>query len=380
MMRIAFILLSFVGCVDLGVAKSQSSVETAAKQAILIDYNTGEVLFNKNGDELMVPSSMTKIMTVYILMQKLADKKLKLSDEFIVSEKAWRLQGSKMFVDLGSNVRLEDLLRGIIVQSGNDACVVVAEGTSGSEEAFARHMTKVARQLGATHTTFLNASGWPEDGHRTTARDLALIAMATIRDFPQYYNMYSELEFTYNGIRQGNRNVLLGMRGGVKIDGLKTGHTEDGGYGIVLSGVQNGRRLILVCNGYRSMAERAKDAGLLMAWAFRETGLVRVFPAGHVIAKTGVWHGQKNEVELTTPKAVEFVLSRRDTPDLKVRVVHPNWIVAPVKAGQVVGKVIVQVPGEETVREFPFVVKTDVERAGFFGRFISTLGYMVMGR
>jgi len=221
------------------------AIETEAKQVVLYDFNTGEILFEKNGDEIMVPSSMTKIMTAHLVFERIREGHLKLTDALPISEKSWRIQGSKMFVALNSDVPVEDLLQGVIVQSGNDACVALAEGLSGSEESFAEEMTKKAKAMGAQNTVFLNASGWPDDGHFTTAKDLALMASHTIRDFPdEYKKYYSQIDYTYNSIKQGNRNPLLykNLGAGIVADGMKTGHTDAGGYGLVGSAVQNGHR------------------------------------------------------------------------------------------------------------------------------------------
>ena len=232
-----------------GTANS-AGFETGAKQVIIVDYTTGAELYGKNADEIMDPASMTKMMTIYKLFERLKNGSLSMEDTFLVSEKAWRKKGSKMFVPVGGRVSVEDLVRGIIVQSGNDASIVVAEGLSGSEAAFAEQMTAKARELGMTNTTFRNASGWPEPGHTTTARDLAILAAATIRDFPELYKYYAEMEFTFNKIKQGNRNPLLYRNTGA--DGLKTGHTEAAGYGLTASAVRGDQRLIVVAHGMKS--------------------------------------------------------------------------------------------------------------------------------
>ena len=260
---ILFILIIFVSNIS-----PLSALETPSKQAILIDMTTDTVLFSKNADELMTPSSMSKIMTIYKLFGRLKDGGLSLTDTFSVSEKAWRKKGSKMFVSLKSRVKIEDLIRGIIVQSGNDATIVVAEGLSGTERTFAEELNSSAKKLGMTNSNFTNASGWPDPGHETTARDLAILAAATIRDFPEYYHYYAETTFTYNGIKQGNRNPAIYQNIGA--DGLKTGHTEAGGYGLTASAIRKDRRLILVINGLASKKIRAIETERLFDWGFRE--------------------------------------------------------------------------------------------------------------
>ena len=240
--RIAgMVLAPLCACAWLVLAgpSAAEAIEISAAQAILVDFETGEVLFEKNADAPMTPSSMSKIITVYKVFEHLKDGRLELSDSFPVSEKAWRKKGSKMFVAVNSRVKVEDLIRGIVVQSGNDASIVVAEGLAGSEDAFAAELNKKAQELGMTNSHFVNASGWPNPEHQTTARDLAKLAAATIRDFPGYYHYYSEKTFTYNGIKQGNRNPLIYRNVGA--DGLKTGHTEAGGYGLTASALRNGR-------------------------------------------------------------------------------------------------------------------------------------------
>lgn len=352
--------------------------QTKAKQVILVDITTGEgkVLFEKNSDELIFPSSMTKIMTVYLVFQRLKKGNLSLEDKFPVSKEAWQIQGSKMFVDINSMVSVGDLLKGAIVQSGNDATIVLAEGLSGTEANFSAEMTRVAHQIGAKNCNFMNASGWPDPYHQCTVRDLAIIALRTILDFPEYYGMYSQKEFTYNGIRQGNRNPLL--YSGLKADGLKTGHTEAGGYGLVASVVQNGRRLILVATGYETMPERAKDTEMLMNWGFRETQLVKLYEAGAPVGETKVWHGQEPSVSLMAPKELAVVVPRGLVQKMKVDVCSMNRVKAPLKRGDKIGKLVVTIP-QMPVVEYALVAAKDVPLAGFFARSISGIKAFLMG-
>ena len=247
---------------------SQVGIGTLAKQAFMVDPQTSTVLLFKDADKPMHPSSMAKLMTIYIAFEEIAAGRLKLDTRFRVSERARNMGGSRMFVELGSEVTVEDLIKGMIVLSGNDACVVIAEGMSGNEDSFAERMTAKARELGMTGTVFKNSSGWPADGQWTTARDLAVLSWRTIEDFPKLYRYYAELNWTYNNIKQDNRNRLLKTVPGT--DGLKTGHTEEGGYGQATSAIRDGRRLILVVNGMTSMAERAQETARLMEWGFRE--------------------------------------------------------------------------------------------------------------
>ena len=245
------------------LAPPAQALETRAREAFLIDVTTGTVLLEKDADVSMPPASMSKIMTAYLVFGALKEGRISLDDKLPVSEKAWRKGGSKMFVEVGSEVSVEDLLRGVIVQSGNDACIVLAEALAGSEEAFAEQMTRKAREIGMEGSTFTNSTGWPDPNHRMTARDLAILAERMVQDFPDFYHYYSEREFTYNGIRQGNRNPLLYKNLGA--DGLKTGHTEEAGYGLTASAERDGRRLVLVINGLESIKARSEEAERLIA-------------------------------------------------------------------------------------------------------------------
>jgi D-alanyl-D-alanine carboxypeptidase (penicillin-binding protein 5/6) len=352
---------------------------TQSKQCILVDITTGEgkVLFEKSPDELIHPSSMTKIMTVYLVFQRLKSGRLKMEDTLPVSKEAWKMQGSKMFVDINSSVSISDLLRGTIVQSGNDATVVLAEGLGGTEAEFASEMTRVARQMGAKDSTFMNASGWPDPYHRSTVRNLAIIAMRTIQDFPEYFPLYSEKEFTYHGIRQSNRNPLLYT--GLKADGLKTGHTEAGGYGLVASATQNGRKLVLVATGYKSMDERAKDTEMLMHWGFRETKLVPLYKAYAEVTKTGVWQGVSPTVSLVSPKALAMVVPRSVAQDMKVDILYHSQVKAPVKKGTMAGKLVVTIPGMPLL-EYPLVTGEDVPLAGLWARAMTGVASFLSGK
>src|SRR5437763_3268461 len=274
-----------------GLPPSQVGTGTLAQFAFMVDPQTSTVLLFKDADKPMHPSSMAKMMTIYIVFEELAAGRLKLDTRFRVSERARNMGGSRMFVELGSEVSVEDLIKGMIVLSGNDACVVVAEGLAGNEDSFAERMTAKGRELGMTGTTFKNASGWPAEGQWTTARDLAVLSWRTIEDFPKLYRYYSETNWSYNNIKQENRNRLLKTVPGT--DGLKTGHTEEGGYGQATSSIRDGRRLILVVNGLTSMAERAQETARLMEWGFRESTNTTVFRAGDTVAEAPVWLGSQ---------------------------------------------------------------------------------------
>lgn len=361
---------------------SAPALQTTARQAIIVDYQTGAVLFEKNADERMPPSSMSKIMTAYMVFKEIKEGRLSLTDTLPVSEKAWRMQGSKMFVSLGEQVKVEDLIRGMIIQSGNDACIVLAEGIAGSEEAFAERMNEEARRLGLTGSNFRNASGWPDPDHYMTARDLAILAKRLIDDFPEYYKYYSEKSFTYGvdakgtPIRQGNRNPLLYKNTGA--DGIKTGHTEAAGYGLTASAVRDGRRIIMVLNGMPSMRNRAEESERLLDWAYREFGTYGLFKAGQTVETADVWLGDKPTVQLVAPKDIFVTMPRRARSQMKVAVVYDAPVPAPIAKGAEIGKLIVTAPGIQTV-EVPLVAEADVNQLGFTGRIGAALGYLIWG-
>lgn len=362
--------------VMLGAAAAAAPIETSAREALLVDFTTGTVLYEKNADELMPPSSMSKLMTAYMVFERLKQGRLSLEDTFPVSERAWRKQGSKMFVAVGSRVKVEDLLRGIIVQSGNDACIVVAEGLANDEQAFAELMTRRAREIGLTDSVFRNATGWPDPEHVMTARDLATLARRIILDFPEYYKYYAETNFKYNDISQGNRNPLLYKNMGA--DGLKTGHTEAAGYGLTASAQRNGRRLILVVNGLPSVKARSEESERLLEWGFREFENVRMFAAGDVVSEAEVWLGEQAKVPLLSKEDVEFTFPRHARRTMKVAAVFEGPLPAPIKKGQEVAKLVISVPDGPT-REVPLYAGADVAKLGFAGRIGSAVKHIVFG-
>lgn len=374
--RAAMMTLFLALFLALAVPGAALALETPAKQAFLIDDETGTVLFEKNADQLMPPSSMSKIMTIYMVFERLGEGSLKLEDTLPVSEKAWRKGGSKMFVELGSRVTVEDLLRGIIIQSGNDATIVVAEGLAGEEELFADDMTELARSLGLDSSTFRNASGWPDDEHMVTARDMALLAHLTIHNFPQYYGYYAELEFTYNGIRQGNRNPLLYKKIGA--DGLKTGHTVAAGYGLAGSTVREGRRLILVINGLASAGQRSREAERLIEYGYREFTNYNLFEAGETVADAEIWLGDKATVPLVLEEDLVTTLGRRARRKMEVKVVYDGPIPAPIERGTPVARLILTAPDTATI-ELPLLAGADVAKLGPISRIGAAISYLIFG-
>ncbi len=375
MIRKRLFWLILVALCGLG-AMQAAAFEISATEAILIDESTDTVLFEKNADAMTFPSSMTKLMTVYLLFEKLAEGTLSLDNTLPVSEKAWRMGGSKMFVEIGTRVSIEDLIRGIVVQSGNDATIVVAEGLAGSEDAFALEMTEKARELGMDATTYRNASGWPDPEHVTSVRDLATIARATIEDFPQYYGYYAETEFTFSDIEQSNRNPLLYT--GIGADGLKTGYTEAAGYGLVGSAVQGDRRLIVVVNSLESSQARAAESQRILEWGFRKFSTYDLFAAGETVEDAEVWMGDSETVPLVLNEDLSLTLSRDSRRDMEVKVVYQGPIPAPIAAGTPVASLIIDNPDMVRV-ERTLLAGADVGELSFLSHFFASVGYLVFG-
>ncbi len=350
-------------------------LDTAAKWALIMDFNTGAVLLDKDGDAAMPPSSMTKLMTAYIVYGMLKSGRLTLNQELPVSERAWRMQGSKMFVPLNGAVRVEDLIRGMIVQSGNDACVVLAEAIAGSEEQFVELMNAKAKEFGLQVATFRNCTGWPDPAQRMSCRDIATIARRLINDFPEYYHYDSERSFKYNNISQENRNPLV--QKGIA-DGLKTGHTDEGGYGLVASAQRGGRRVIVVANGMTSMHQRAEESERLMEWSFREFENVTLFTAGDTVENAKVWLGNRPTVPLVGGRDVVLTMPRNWKRTAKIAIEYPSPVPAPVSRGDTLGKLTVSGQGVPNM-DMPLLAGVDVARLGLPGRAMAVLSRMVTG-
>jgi len=342
------------------------------------DLQTGTILFEKEADTPMVPSSLLKIMTAHLVFERLKSKDVKLKETFPVSKKAWKTEGSKMFVVVDSQVPVEDLLKGVIVQSGNDACVVLAEGLAGTEEAYAEEMTRKAHELGATHTTFANATGLPNEKNKTTAKDLAIIAERTITEFPEHYATYYPLkEYTYNKITQQNRNSLLSKKLGV--DGLKTGFTEAGGYGIVVSAKQGDRRIIMVINGLPSAQARHAEAMALLNWGFNYFKNYKLFTKGGVVETVDVWGGEDKSVPLVAGEDLIVTLPRHQRRHVQAKLLYSTPLAASLKAGTQVGTIEVTLP-EKGVKKIPLLVGKDVSRAWFPQRLKNSISYLLLGK
>ena len=376
-LRRTILALSLFAAPLLAPAALAEPVSTNAQHVYIKDFQTGAVIYDKMAEERLGPASMSKLMTVYMLFDALKRGDVKLTDTFHVSKKAWAMQGSKMFVDIDSDVSVEDLIRGMIIQSGNDACIVVAEGLAGSEEAFAERMNKKAAEIGLTGSHFTNATGWPDANHYMTAHDIEVLSERLFVDFPQYYPYFAEKEFTWHGIKQGNRNPLL-YRDGSGVDGLKTGHTEEAGFGISVSAVREGRRIMMVVHGLTGMQERADEAGQLLDWAFRETGNYTVAAKGTVLADAPVEYGDSETVQLTVANDLVLTLPRGDREKLVAKAVLATPVMAPLTAGQEVGKLVVTVPNMPDF-SYPLVAAQDVPEMGFVGRIFTNLHRLVLG-
>lgn len=371
--RQSFIVLSVCFGFTIGAAQA---LDTPAREAFVFDMNTGAVLMEKNADELMPPASMSKLMTVTMVMERLKDGSLKMDDTLPVSEVAWKKGGSKMFVRVDTRVKISDLLRGVIIQSGNDACIVIAEGLAGSEEAFGDAMTARARELGMEQSVFKNATGWPHPEHRMTARELGILAKHIIDNFPEYYGIFSEIDFTYSEIKQGNRNPLLYKKTGA--DGLKTGHTEESGYGLVGSAKRDDRRLIVVLNGLGSAKERSREGERLLEWGFREFGNYNLFKPGDIVDNARVWLGETDTVPLTVEEDVTITLSRQERKSMVVKVAYNEPIPAPILQGTPVAQLLIEVPEKETIT-VPLIATENIARPGVVRRLTSAVEYLIFG-
>ncbi len=358
------------------VAPSMAAIDSEAEQALLMDARTGQVLWEKNGYAQVPPASMSKLMTLELLFQRLKDGRLKLDDTFLVSERAWRTEGSRSFLKLGSRVRIEDLIRAVIIQSGNDACIVTAEGIGGTVEGFVDLMNQRAAQLGLKNSHFVNPDGLPEPpGQMMSSYDLAMLARHLINDYPQYYHYFGEKNFTWNNITQENRNHVLDKLPGA--DGLKTGHIDASGYGVTASAVRNGQRLILVLNGLRYpdktswVAERLRgdEAARILDLGFREFRQYSLFKQNDVVEHAPVFGGATQDVSLVVGAPLDVTLQVDSRPNMKVKINYSGPLQAPIQKGQEVGTLSVSAPDFPGVT-VPLYAGEDVARTGIFGRMV----------
>jgi D-alanyl-D-alanine carboxypeptidase (penicillin-binding protein 5/6) len=364
-----------------GAKKEEGGFDGDAPTAILIEASSGSVLFEKNADELRAPSSMMKLMTAEVVFHAIKQGEVKLTDEYRVSENAWRkggapAGGSTMFAAIHSKIPVEDLLRGAIIQSGNDSCMILAEGIAGNERTFAEMMTKRARELGMTQSTFGNSNGLPDPANKMTVRELAKLARHIILTYPDFYKLFGEREFTWNKIRQQNRNPLLTSLEGA--DGLKTGYTKEGGYGMVGSAVQNGLRLIVVVNGLDDPDDRASEAKKMLEWGFRNFEARTLFAAQQPVGHAKVFGGESRSVKLASPQPIKLMVHKNGTDKLIARVVYSGPVRAPVESGQQVGVVRVW-RGANIAMDAPVYAAESVGKGSTIRRAIDGASELVIG-
>lgn len=346
----------------------ESPVTTPAKHAIIMDYATGAILFEKDAETPTAPASMSKLMTVALVFERLKSGELKPTDELMVSERAWReREGSTMWVRVNTKISVMDLLRGVIVQSGNDACIVLAENIAGSEEAFAQLMTRKAREWGMNDSTFANATGLPDPKHLMSMRDLAILSRKIIHDYPEYYALFAEREFTWEKIRQPNRNPLFDLVDGA--DGLKTGHTEESGYGLAGSAVQDGVRRIIVLNGLPSDKDRAIESQRLMRIAFNDFTTKALYKPGDVVGDALVFKGASTSVPLIAKEPVMMIMHRSLTDAVKATIVYEGPVAAPIAENQQIGYLRVET-GAGDAREYPLFAGRAVKETGIMGKIV----------
>jgi D-alanyl-D-alanine carboxypeptidase (penicillin-binding protein 5/6) len=376
-----FLMLILIFLVAFPVLASAQLFETKAKQAFLIDADSGSVLYQKEADALIPPASLAKLMTMEVVFHALSTGELNLEDTFTISENAWRKGGSAsggstMFARLNSDVRLEDLVRGVVIQSANDACIAIAEGMAGSERAFAGLMNERAKQIGLLHSTFRNSTGLPDPEQKVTARDLAILARHIQITYPQYYPYYSEPDFTWNKIKQRNRNPLLSANMGA--DGLKTGYTEASGYGIVGSAIQDGQRLILVLSGMESKKQRRGESRKIMQWGFRAFKAVSLFETDEIVGEARMFGGAKSGVALKAKGQLKIFVPVGNRDRLRARIVYQGPILAPVEEGAKIATLQVEIGGVLS-QETPLYAAESVETGTIRQRAMDALGELLLG-
>ena len=378
MIRAILAVAAFVIAAPFSLAQDISVIETDAEFAVIMDHDTEEVLFSKRGDEPMVPASMTKIMTAQVVFERLASGEYALADRFTVSENAWRKGnaasgGSTMFLEPGDTPTIAELLRGVIVVSGNDACIALAEGISGSEAAFAREMTAIAHERGLSSANFKNASGLYAEGHVISAIDLARLARIQIEEFPELYSIYTEEDFTWNTIEQSNRNPILGKRG---VDGLKTGHLSASGYGLVASAERDGKRRTIVINGLKSVAARAREADRLMRQAFNAFETRTIEANGRVLGDLPVALGTTTSISVKLKEPIKVTAHKRAFPKATSEIIFDGPLRAPIKEGDEVARLVVSMDGKKPIIA-PLVAVNGSERLGFFGKAVAGLSVLM---
>ena len=361
-----FIFSTFLLCVWSTVVQGFS---TTAKTALVIDNMTGEILLSKDIHRPIPPASMSKLMTLWMVFESLDEGKLEMHDTFKVSRKAWKKGGSKMFLREGESVKIEDLIKGVIIQSGNDACIVLAEGLAGTEENFAELMTIRAKEIGLTNSNFKNSTGWPDPNHMMSSKDLVTLATKIREKYPSYYKIFNDLEFTWDGISQTNRNPLLSMNLGA--DGLKTGYTDEAGYGLIASAKQDERRITFVITGLTSVGQRAREAKGITTWAFKKFRLKTYFNKNATILEAPVWRGKKERVKISTANDVRILIANDSQENAKMHVVLKEPLIAPLKKGQRInGHLVIETDSlikannEKKKLFFPIEVSENLDRGG----------------
>ena len=367
---ITFILLIFL------ISKNVFAIDTKAEQAIVMDFDTNEILFEKNSNSKTPPASMTKIMTVYAAFDRLKNTDLSINNECTVSAKAYKMGGSRTFLEIDDKVSIDDLLKGIIIQSGNDASVALAECLAGTEEDFAKLMNVYAKRLGMNNTNFINSSGWPEDDHYSTVYDLAILSNAVIREFPDLYLYFADEEFTYNDIKQPNRNKLLSSVQGA--DGLKTGFTKASGWGIAATAKREDRRITVVINGTNSSRSRMNESANLINWAFSQTSQKELVSEGQVITQVDVWLGNKPRVNLISSRKVVSTLSFDQLQLIKSSIQYKKPLDAPILKGNSYGKLLISIEGKPNI-EIDLVAEDDVGSINPILKIFAALKYLIFG-
>jgi len=352
------------------------AIDTKAEQAIVMDFDTNEILFEKNSNIKTPPASMTKIMTVYAAFDRLKNTDLSIENECVVSAKAYKMGGSRTFLEIDDKVSIDELLKGIIIQSGNDASVALAECLAGTEDDFAKLMNVYAKRIGMINTNFLNSSGWPEDNHYSTVYDLAILSNALIREFPDLYLYFSDKEFTYNDIKQPNRNKLLSSVQGA--DGLKTGFTRASGWGIAATAKRDDRRITAVINGTNSSRSRLNEASNLINWAFSQTSQKLLVDENQVIVQVDVWLGNKPRVNLVSSKKIVSTLSFDQIQLIKSSLEYKRPIEAPIKKGEVYGKLLIDIDGKPNI-EVELIAQESVGTVNPISKVFAAMKYLIFG-
>ncbi len=374
-----FILASSISLIAISQA---NAFETKAKNAILMDFETGKYIYTKNHQDMIPPASMSKLMTIYVLLSKIKEGEISLDDTFRVSENAWRKGGaasggSTMFLKIGQEVKVEDLIKGIIIQSGNDACITVAENLAGSEEEFASLLNETAQKIGLKNANFENSTGLPHPDHKISVEDLAILARHIIKDFPDYYHFFKQKEFTFNGIKQGNRNPLLYSLKGA--DGLKTGHTDEAGFCLTGSVERGNRRLIEVVTGLSSNKERSEETESLMTWGFATFDNYTFFNKNQIITEVPVWYGMQKSVQAVVPDTITLTIKKSKKHKYSSTATYNTPLTAPIKKGDKIGELFIKY-GDKTIEKIPLVSKEDVAKMGAFSRFIENIKFYLFSK